>query len=200
MPDPFIAGFSLFVSSWRWPPPQAPSRLPRPLRYGPGRRPHPLHQAELYGLGRPRTFEGAALTEIAFPLGGIGTGTISLGGRGNLRDWEIFNRPGKGVDLPFTFFALYCRAGRGEARRPGPGRAACSRLSPARTACTGPKCPACRAWRRPASSASIPSPRSRWRTASCRSRSPSRPSTRSCPSTSTNRASRRRSFATGSRT
>jgi uncharacterized protein (DUF608 family) len=62
---------------------------------------------ELYRLGRPRVFEGQALKEIAFPLGGIGTGTVSLGGRGNLRDWEIFNRPGKGVNLPFTFFALH---------------------------------------------------------------------------------------------
>ncbi len=62
---------------------------------------------ELYQLGRPRVFEGLALKEIAFPLGGIGTGTVSLGGRGNLRDWEIFNRPGKGVNLPFTFFALH---------------------------------------------------------------------------------------------
>ena len=26
------------------------------------------------------------------PLGGIGTGTVSLGGRGDLRDWEIMNR------------------------------------------------------------------------------------------------------------
>ncbi|HYA48107.1 MAG TPA: GH116 family glycosyl-hydrolase, partial [Burkholderiales bacterium] len=43
--------------------------------------------------------------------GGIGTGTISLGGRGNFRDWEIFNRPGKGVNLPFTFFALYVEQG-----------------------------------------------------------------------------------------
>jgi len=64
-------------------------------------------KAELFGLGPQRVFEGAALREIAFPLGGIGTGTVSLGGRGNLRDWEIFNRPGKGVNLPFTFFALY---------------------------------------------------------------------------------------------
>ncbi|MGZ4886760.1 MAG: GH116 family glycosyl-hydrolase, partial [Candidatus Aminicenantales bacterium] len=63
--------------------------------------------AELLGLGVQRVFEGAALKEIAFPLGGIGTGIVSLGGRGNLRDWEIFNRPGKGVNLPFTFFALY---------------------------------------------------------------------------------------------
>ena len=62
---------------------------------------------ELYRLGRPRAFEGLAAKEIAFPLGGIGTGTVSLGGRGNLRDWEIFNRPGKGVNLPYTFFALH---------------------------------------------------------------------------------------------
>jgi uncharacterized protein (DUF608 family) len=33
------------------------------------------------------------LARIALPLGGIGTGTVSLGGRGDLRDWEIANRP-----------------------------------------------------------------------------------------------------------
>jgi uncharacterized protein (DUF608 family) len=57
-----------------------------------------------------RHFTGESLREIAFPLGGIGTGTVSLGGRGQLRDWEIFNRPGKGKDLPYTFFALYAEA------------------------------------------------------------------------------------------
>ncbi|MCX6567534.1 MAG: GH116 family glycosyl-hydrolase, partial [Candidatus Aminicenantes bacterium] len=62
---------------------------------------------ELFRPGAVRTFEGRALNEVAFPLGGIGTGTISLGGRGNLRDWEIFNRPGKGVHMPFTFFSMY---------------------------------------------------------------------------------------------
>jgi uncharacterized protein (DUF608 family) len=66
---------------------------------------------DLYRLGRPRVFQGPTLREVAFPLGGIGTGTVSLGGRGNLRDWEIFNRPGKGVNLPFTFFALYFEQG-----------------------------------------------------------------------------------------
>ncbi len=35
---------------------------------------------------------------IALPLGGIGTGTVSLGGRGNLMDWEIMNRPAKGYN------------------------------------------------------------------------------------------------------
>jgi uncharacterized protein (DUF608 family) len=64
-------------------------------------------------LGSQRVFEGDSLKEIAFPLGGIGTGTVSLGGRGNLRDWEIFNRPGKGVNLPFTFFALHFDDGSG---------------------------------------------------------------------------------------
>ncbi|MCL5742340.1 MAG: non-lysosomal glucosylceramidase [Acidobacteria bacterium] len=53
-----------------------------------------------------RRFTGQSLREIAFPLGGIGTGTVSLGGYGNLRDWEIFNRPNKGGLLPFTFAAL----------------------------------------------------------------------------------------------
>lgn len=57
-----------------------------------------------------RVFTGESLREISFPLGGIGTGTVSLGGRGQLRDWEIFNRPGKGKDLPYTFFALFAQA------------------------------------------------------------------------------------------
>jgi len=72
---------------------------------------------ELYRLGRPRVFQGPTLREVAFPLGGIGTGTVSLGGRGNLRDWEVFNRPGKGVNLPFTFFALYFEQGKEKAVR-----------------------------------------------------------------------------------
>jgi uncharacterized protein (DUF608 family) len=48
----------------------------------------------------------ASCTEVAFPLGGIGTGNVSLGARGDLRDWEIFNRPAKGTLLPNTFFAI----------------------------------------------------------------------------------------------
>lgn len=43
---------------------------------------------------------------VAFPLGGVGTGNVSLGARGELRDWEIFNSPGKGNLLPNTFFAI----------------------------------------------------------------------------------------------
>ncbi len=67
----------------------------------------PYRRDELYCGSTIRTFTGQSLGQVAFPLGGIGTGTVSLGGRGELRDWEIFNRPGKGFALPFTFFAIY---------------------------------------------------------------------------------------------
>jgi uncharacterized protein (DUF608 family) len=70
----------------------------------------PYSSAELFRTGAQRTFTGEALPEVAFPLGGLGTGTVSLGGRGQLRDWEIFNRPAKGRSLPFSFVALWSRA------------------------------------------------------------------------------------------
>ena len=65
-----------------------------------------LRDSPLHGGPAGRRFTGESLREIAFPIGGIGTGTVSLGGYGNLRDWEIFNRPNKHSVLPFTFPAL----------------------------------------------------------------------------------------------
>ncbi|MBZ5672208.1 MAG: hypothetical protein LAO04_21100 [Acidobacteriia bacterium] len=59
----------------------------------------------------PRSFEGPNLRMIAFPLGGIGTGTISLGGRGQLRDWEIFNRADKGNSPEYCFPAIWAKVG-----------------------------------------------------------------------------------------
>lgn len=57
-----------------------------------------------------RAFTGPALHEIAMPIGGIGTGTISIGGRGQLTDLEIYNRPWKGNAPRNTFFALWVKS------------------------------------------------------------------------------------------
>ena len=48
---------------------------------------------------------------LAFPLGGVGSGSLALGGRGQLRDWEIFNRPNKGFSPPYAFPAIWIKTG-----------------------------------------------------------------------------------------
>jgi non-lysosomal glucosylceramidase len=53
-----------------------------------------------------REYVGADLAEIAFPIGGIGTGCISITGKGELVDWEIFNRPNKSYRPRHTFFSI----------------------------------------------------------------------------------------------
>jgi uncharacterized protein (DUF608 family) len=59
----------------------------------------------------PRRFEGRQLRMIAFPLGGVAAGSISLGGRGQLRDWEIFNRPNKGFRPRYAFASIWAQSG-----------------------------------------------------------------------------------------
>ena len=76
----------------------------------------PYSKAELLRRGGPRKFSGRALDQVAFPLGGVGAGSISLGGRGELKDWEVFNRPGKGNRPAYTFFLLWARPEGGRAR------------------------------------------------------------------------------------
>lgn len=68
----------------------------------------PYKKSDLYKHASERTFKGESLQMVAMPMGGIGTGCVSLGGRGELRDWEIFNRPGKGKDLD-AFVLLWAR-------------------------------------------------------------------------------------------
>ncbi len=63
----------------------------------------------LHNFTPVRKFSGDNLKEVAFPIGGIGTGNITLGGRGELRNWEIFNRPGKNKQPDFAFFAIWIR-------------------------------------------------------------------------------------------
>ncbi|HZQ96177.1 MAG TPA: GH116 family glycosyl-hydrolase [Candidatus Sulfotelmatobacter sp.] len=57
----------------------------------------------------PRIFRERELQMIAFPLGGVGAGSISLGGRGQLRDWEVFNRPDKGHCPLYGFASIWAR-------------------------------------------------------------------------------------------
>lgn len=58
-----------------------------------------------------RVYRGEFLDRIAMPLGGIGTGSVSLAGNGALRDWEVVNRPAKGFTPVLSgaapFFALW---------------------------------------------------------------------------------------------
>jgi non-lysosomal glucosylceramidase len=61
-----------------------------------------------------RHYDQDHLLNIALPLGGIGTGTVSLGGRGELRAWEIMNKPGLKYSTVTTgnnapFFAVYVK-------------------------------------------------------------------------------------------
>ena len=42
-----------------------------------------------------RRFDGGHLLRVALPMGGIGCGSVSLSGRGDLVDWEIMNRANK---------------------------------------------------------------------------------------------------------
>lgn len=62
----------------------------------------------------PRLFHGRALRMIAFPLGGVAAGSIALGGRGQLRDWEIFNRPNKGFRPSYAFPSIWVQSGNGK--------------------------------------------------------------------------------------
>jgi uncharacterized protein (DUF608 family) len=59
----------------------------------------------------PRIFRGNKLKMISFPLGGVAAGSLGLGGRGQLRNWEIFNRPAKGHAPSYAFPAIWIEAG-----------------------------------------------------------------------------------------
>lgn len=91
--------------------PAAPAALPSP-------EPRPRRT-----ISWPRKFTGRQLAEIAFPLGGVAAGSISLGGRGQLRDWEIFNRPDKGHQPAYAFASIWAQA---------PGRKPVARIAEAR--------------------------------------------------------------------
>jgi len=65
-----------------------------------------------------KTYKGEFLKQIDMPIGGIGTGTISLTGNGALHDWAIMSTPAKGFNAMIpqgppvnraAFFAIYIK-------------------------------------------------------------------------------------------
>jgi uncharacterized protein (DUF608 family) len=61
-----------------------------------------------YPLVPPRVYRGRNLEAVAMPLGGIGTGSVWLDGRGRLAVWQIFNNLSEPA-IPDSFFAVSAR-------------------------------------------------------------------------------------------
>ena len=59
----------------------------------------------------PRRFRGNQSKMISFPLGGVAAGSIGLGGRGELKNWEIFNRPNIGFRPSVALPSIWAQAG-----------------------------------------------------------------------------------------
>ncbi len=55
-------------------------------------------------------YQNEYLREILFPIGGIGTGSVSIAGNGRLCDWEIFNRPAKGSINGYSHIAVCAKS------------------------------------------------------------------------------------------
>lgn len=51
-------------------------------------------------------YKKQSTSQLSFPLGGIGSGCIGLGGDGSLKEWEIFNRPAKNQQNGYSHFAV----------------------------------------------------------------------------------------------
>ncbi|MDO4332207.1 MAG: GH116 family glycosyl-hydrolase [Eubacteriales bacterium] len=62
-------------------------------------------QTEIYTDHSQKSYDRTAKA-CDFLLGGIGTGNISVGARGELRSWQIFNQPAVENINPYTFFAI----------------------------------------------------------------------------------------------
>jgi len=55
-------------------------------------------------------YKGKSLEDVAFPLGAIGGGHLSLCGDGVVREWNIFSRANDGCFVPNSFFAVRAKA------------------------------------------------------------------------------------------
>jgi len=56
-------------------------------------------------------YRGIHLKQLRVPIGGIGTGDILMGGRGDIQHIEVFNRPDRARRPIKTFFSIWAREG-----------------------------------------------------------------------------------------
>jgi uncharacterized protein (DUF608 family) len=63
------------------------------------------------GIDERFVYRGARRQHVAFPLGGIGTGSVSLTGSGRLIDWSILNRPAIHQHNGYSHFAIKAERG-----------------------------------------------------------------------------------------
>jgi len=68
---------------------------------------------QLLQRGKPITYVGPSLQKVAFPLGGIGTGSVALHGTGRLVEWQIFNQINKASFVDDSFFAIRVQTNEG---------------------------------------------------------------------------------------
>lgn len=91
-----------------WPAFAAVDSEAQPAKQGDQReRPRAASETATY----PVVYTGDKLKMLAFPLGGVGAGSLCLGGRGQLRDWEIFNRPNFGYSPAYAMPTVWVQSG-----------------------------------------------------------------------------------------
>ena len=66
----------------------------------------PPEESKIEAISYPRIYRGRQRDMIGFPLGGVAAGCLKLGGRGQLEEWWIFNRPDKGRSPQYAFPAI----------------------------------------------------------------------------------------------
>jgi uncharacterized protein (DUF608 family) len=66
----------------------------------------PPEESKTEAITYPRVYRGRQREMIGFPLGGVAAGCLKLGGRGQLEEWWIFNRPDKGRSPQYAFPAI----------------------------------------------------------------------------------------------
>ena len=66
-------------------------------------------------LGRVTIYTGESIRRVGMPIGGPGTGQVSVAGDGSLRQWQISHEVNLTGFVPQTFLAIWVGAAKKEA-------------------------------------------------------------------------------------